>query len=60
MRMAEITSVSTKTPDQLRVDSLKSNAGRAVKAVKAEKARQKLVKAQEAHREAQAITQWDR
>jgi hypothetical protein len=58
MRIAEIIKVKTKTPDQLRVNSLKSNAASAVKAVKAEKARQRLLKAQEAHRQAQAITQW--
>jgi len=59
VRIAEIiTKTQTKTPDQLRVDSLKSNAERAAKAVKAEKARQRLLKAQQAHRQAQAITQW--
>ena len=59
MRIAEIISTTeTKTPEQLRVDSLKSNAERAAKAVKAEKARQRLVKAQQAEREANAVTQW--
>jgi hypothetical protein len=60
MRIAEIIStVKTKTPDQLRVDSLKSNAERAGKAVKQEKARQRVLKAQQAEREAKAITQWN-
>lgn len=58
MRLSEIIQVKTKTPDQLRVDSLKTNAQRAAKAVKAEKARQRLVKAQQAHRQASAVTQW--
>jgi hypothetical protein len=59
MRIAEIIAATkTKTPDQLRVDSLKSNAQRATKAVRAEKAKQRLVKAQQAHREAEAITPW--
>lgn len=54
MRIAEIIkTANTKTPDQLRVDSLKGNAERAAKAVRAEKARQKLVKAQQEHRAAQ-------
>jgi len=59
MRIAEIIRpVKTKTPDQLRVDSLKSNAERAVKAVKVEKAKQRLLKAQQAEREANAVTPW--
>jgi len=58
MRIAEIITVKTKTPDQLRVDSLKTNAQQAAKAVKAEKARQRLVKAQKAEREAKAVTPW--
>ncbi len=55
MRIAEIIAGLTKTPDELRVDSLKSNAERAVKTVKAEKARQRLVKAQKAEREASRL-----
>jgi hypothetical protein len=59
MRIAEIMIASkTKTPDELRVDSLKVSAERAAKAVKAEKARQRLVKAQQAEREAKAVTPW--
>ena len=51
MRSAEIiTTTKTKTPDQLRVDSLKANAERATKAMSAEKARQKPLKAQEGQR----------
>jgi hypothetical protein len=58
MRIAEIIRpVTTRTPDQLRVDSL-NNAERAAKAVKAEKARQRIVKAQQAEREAKAVTPW--
>jgi hypothetical protein len=45
MRIAEIMAGITKTRDELRVDSLKSNAERAAKAVKAEKAQRRLVKA---------------
>jgi hypothetical protein len=53
MRIAEIiTTQKTRTPDQLRVDSLKANAKQAAKAVKAERARQRVVKAQQAEREA--------
>ncbi len=59
MRIAElIKPAKTRTPDQLRIDSLKNNAQRAAKAVKAEKARQRLVKAQQAEREARAVTPW--
>ena len=59
MRIAEVINpVKTRTPDQLRVDSLKSNAERAAKAVKAEKARQRLVKAQQAERDANAVLPW--
>ena len=59
MRIAEIIqTATTKAPDQLRVDSLKSNAERAAKAVKAEKARQRIVKAQQAEREANAVPPW--
>lgn len=59
MRIAEIISTTeTKTPDQLRVDSLKANAKQAAKAVKAERARQRVVKAQQAEREAKAVTPW--
>jgi hypothetical protein len=59
MRIAEIVKpMVTKSPDQLRVDSLKSNAERAAKAVKAERARQRIVKAQQAEREAKAVTPW--
>ena len=59
MRIAEIIAATkTRTPDQLRVDSLKSNAERAARAVKAEKARQRLVRAQQAEREAKAVTPW--
>lgn len=59
MRLAEIIKpLKTRTPDQLRVDSLIANAKQAAKAVKAEKARQRLVKAQQAEREAKAVTPW--
>lgn len=58
MRLSEIIQVKTKTPNELRVDSLKVNAKRAAKAVKVEKARQRLVKAQQAHRQANAVTRW--
>lgn len=47
MRLNEFTT-QTKTPDQLRIDSLKAAKDRAAKAVQSERQRQKVAKAQRA------------
>jgi hypothetical protein len=48
MRISEITSIKPKTPEQLRLDSLKANKERAGDAIAAERQRQKIAKAQHA------------
>jgi hypothetical protein len=47
MRIKEITTIKARTPEQARLDALKSNADRAKQAVKAERERQRVQKAQQ-------------
>lgn len=47
MKIAEIENIKPKTPEQLRIDTLKKNKDKAMDAYKAEKERQKKQKARE-------------
>ena len=47
MRIAEVITPQIKTPEQLRIDSLKANKQRAADALAAERQRQKIIKAQQ-------------
>jgi hypothetical protein len=47
MRLTEIQPIKPKTPDQQKVASLQTTAKRAQQAVKAERERQKITKAQQ-------------